>query len=28
MFMAVKIEGACESEFNRVKDAFARNFEK
>jgi CubicO group peptidase (beta-lactamase class C family) len=28
MFMAVKIEGACDPKFNRVKDAFAENFEK
>ena len=26
--MAVKIEGACDPKFNRVKDAFAENFEK
>lgn len=28
LFMAVKIEGACDPKFNRVKDAFAENFEK
>jgi CubicO group peptidase (beta-lactamase class C family) len=26
--MAVKIEGTCDPKFNRVKDAFAENFEK
>ncbi len=26
--MAVKIEGSCDPRFNRVKDAFAENFEK
>ena len=26
--MAVKIEGTCDPRFNRVKDAFAENFEK
>ncbi|MGB8682729.1 MAG: serine hydrolase domain-containing protein [Candidatus Binatus sp.] len=26
--MAVKIEGSCDPKFNRVKDAFAENFEK
>src|ERR1700677_2021027 len=26
--MAVKIEGTCDPKFNRVRDAFAENFEK